>query len=201
MGSTPRRASVLGAGRGLKTAEDTTNSVYQRMQARFVNVASRADEAASFLRPEILAIPVARMKQFLSQRLLAPYRLMLERLVRFKPHTLSRREERLLAMQTEMAQAAGQTFRQLHDADLKFGSVKDEKHDWVELSHGTYSTLLHSPKREVRRPMTRSRRTTGTPSSSRSRTCESVGSSLWRVSALLAAPRPRPSGRWCCRRT
>ena len=30
-------------------------------------------------------------------------------------------------MQTEMAQAAGQIFRQLNDADLKFGTIKDEQ--------------------------------------------------------------------------
>ena len=47
--------------------------------------------------------------------------------MRFKPHTLGRKEERLLAMQTEMARAAGQVFRQLNDADLKFGTLKDEK--------------------------------------------------------------------------
>ena len=59
--------------------------------------------------------------------MLAPYRLLLERILRYKPHTLGRKEERLLAMQTEMAQAAGQIFRQLNDADLKFGAVKDER--------------------------------------------------------------------------
>ena len=146
-----REAERLGTYSFLRTAEDTTNNAAQRMQGRFINAASRADQAASYIRPEILAIPVARMKQFLSERVLAPYRLMLERMLRFKPHTLTRREERLLAMQTEMSQAAGQTFRQLNNADLKFGTVKNEKNEWVELSHGTYSTLLHSPKRDVRR--------------------------------------------------
>ena len=61
---------------------------------------------------------------------LRPYRLLLERLARYKPHTLSRREERLLAMQSEMAEAArSQRFRQLTDADLKFGMIKNEHGD------------------------------------------------------------------------
>ncbi len=98
----------------LKTAEDTTNGKYQRMQGRYVNAASRAAQAASYLRPEILAIPSAQMKQFLADEPLAPYRLLLERLLRDKPHTLGKKEERLLAMQTEMAQTASQVFRQLH---------------------------------------------------------------------------------------
>ena len=146
-----RAADRLGTYAMLRTTEDTTVDVYQAMQARYVNAASRAGQAASYLRPEILAIPQARLKEFLADRALAPYRLLLERLVRFKPHTLGRKEERLLAMQTEMAQAAGRSFHQLNDADLKFGMVKDENNNQIELSHGTFSSLLHSPNRAVRK--------------------------------------------------
>lgn len=141
----------LGTYAHLKTAEDTANSVYQRMQGRCLNAAGRAAEAASYIRPEILAIPSIRIRQFLNSKALAPYKLLVERLLRYKPHTLGRKEEKLLAMQTEMAQAVGQVFRQLNDADLKFGAVKNEQGQRVELSHGTFSTLLHSPKRSVRK--------------------------------------------------
>ena len=146
-----RAGERLGTYAFLKTAEDTTNGAYQAMQGRYVGAASRAAQAASYIRPEILAIPAARMKKLLADKKLAPYRLLLERLLRYKPHTLSRREERLLAMQTEMARAAGKIFRQLNDADLTFGPVKDHRGEWIELSHGTFSTLLHSPRRSVRR--------------------------------------------------
>ena len=67
------------------------------------------------------------MDKFLAAKPLAEFRLVLERLLRFKPHTLGKKEEKLLAMQTEMAEAAGQIFRQLNDADLKFGAVKNER--------------------------------------------------------------------------
>ncbi len=141
----------LGTYAHLKTTEDTTDSRCQRMQGRYVNVASRAAEAASYIRPEILAIPNARMKQFLADESLAPYRLLLQRLLRAKPHTLGKKEEKLLAMQTEMAQAAGHVFSQLNDADLKFGEIRDESGQKIELSHATFSLMLHSPKRSVRR--------------------------------------------------
>ncbi len=48
----------LGTYAFLKTAEDTAQSVYQRMQGRFTGAASRASQAASYIRPEILAIPL-----------------------------------------------------------------------------------------------------------------------------------------------
>lgn len=146
-----RAGERLGTYAFLRTAEDTTHGDAQRMQGRMMNALGRAGQAASYFRPEILAIPAARMKQYLDDPQLAPYRLLLERLLRDKPHTLSKKEERLLALQTEMAQAAGQAFRQLNDADLKFGLVRDDKGRRIELSHASFSTLLQSPKRSVRK--------------------------------------------------
>ena len=146
-----RAGERLGIYANLKTAEDTTDSRYQRLQGRFLNVAGRSAEASSYIRPEILAIPAARMRGFLASTALAPYRLLLERLLRHKPHTLGKREEKLLAMQTEMAQAAGQVFRQLHDADMKFGPMQNENGERVELTHASYGTMIHSPRRSVRK--------------------------------------------------
>ncbi|MDA1054874.1 MAG: oligoendopeptidase F [Planctomycetota bacterium] len=146
-----RLAERLGTYAFLKTTEDQVNSDYQRMIGRFQNVAVRAGEAASFIRPEILAIPKRKLDEFLASKELKHYRLSLERLLRFKKHTLGNKEEQLLAMQGEMAQAAGKAFRQLLDADLKFGSVKDEHGEQIELGNSTLSQLMISPKRSVRK--------------------------------------------------
>jgi oligoendopeptidase F len=146
-----RQAERLGTYAFLKTTEDTANSEYQRMMGRYQHAASEAAQAASFIRPEILAIPTRKFQQFLKSKPLTLYRVMLERLVRYKPHTLSDGEERLLAMQSQMADTANQAFRQLTDADFKFGMVKNEQGETIELSHSSFSALLHSPRREVRR--------------------------------------------------
>jgi oligoendopeptidase F len=135
----------------LKAAEDQANSASQRMRGRVQNVASEAAQAASFIRPEILAIPAKKLKEFMTAKELAHYRLVLERIERYRPHTLADGEEKLLAMQSQMADASNHIFRQLNDADLNFGMVKDESGAEVELSHSSYSALLHSPNREVRK--------------------------------------------------
>ena len=93
----------------------------------------------------------SKIKKLLADKNLQPYRLLIERLIRYKKHTLGKHEEELLAMQGEMAQAARRAFRQLHDADLKFGFVTNEKGEKIELSNATYSQFLISPKRSVRR--------------------------------------------------
>ena len=135
----------------LKAAEDQANSTYQRMLGRYQHAASNAAQAGSYIRPEIMAIPAAKMKKFLAAPQLAPHRLTLERLLRYKPHTLGKSEEKLLAMQSQMAETANQVFRQLNDADLKFGALKNEKGETVELSLASYSVFMRSPQRSVRK--------------------------------------------------
>ncbi len=145
-----RLGERLGTYSFLKTTEDQANSTYQGMKAKFQSLAVKASQLASYIRPEILSIPSDRLSLLSSDPALTPYRLILERIARYQPHTLSDKEERLLAMQGEMAQTASQVFRQLNDADLKFGSIENEKGDQVELTNATFSSLLISPKREVR---------------------------------------------------
>ena len=54
-------------------------------------------------------------------------------------------------MQSEMSEASNQIFRQLTDADLKWGSIKNEHGELVELSNSSLSSFLQSPKRSVRK--------------------------------------------------
>lgn len=146
-----RLAERVGTYAFLKTTEDQADSDAQAMKARFQNLAVRAGQAASFMRPELLGIAPERMEALLAAEAIAPYRLQLERLLRYRPHTLSDREERLLAMQGEMASAADNAFRQLNDADLRFGEIEDHHGRRVELSHASFGQLLISPDRDVRR--------------------------------------------------
>lgn len=144
-------AERLGIYAFLRTTEDQGDSQLQAYKARYQNLAMRAQQAASFMAPELLAIDPAVMESYLNDPALADYRLRLERLLRFRPHTLSDREERLLAMQGEMAGAAGNAFRQLNDVDLKFGQILDHQSRQIELSHATFSQMLISPSRSVRK--------------------------------------------------
>ncbi|MBN00528.1 MAG: oligoendopeptidase F [Planctomycetaceae bacterium] len=146
-----RLAERLGVYAFLKTTEDQANGDHQNMMGQFQNVASRAAEEASFIRPELLSLSSSKLKKLIQSPLLKHYRLTLKRLVRSKPHTLGDREEQLLAMQSEMSQTASRAFRQLLDADMKFGVVKNEQGEQIELSNATFSQLLVSPSRKVRK--------------------------------------------------
>src|SRR5688572_22002766 len=108
----------------LKTTEDQGDSDAQRMRGRFQHAATKAAEASSFIRPEIMAVPPKTMGRFLRAPELEEWRLALNRILRYRPHTLSAKEEHLLAMQGQMSEASGQIFRQLNDADLKWGMIR-----------------------------------------------------------------------------
>ena len=144
-------AERIGSYAFLKSAEDVANNTYQAMVARYIHVATVANEAASFIAPEIQAIPADRMRRFQKSKELEPYRFQLKKLLRYRPHILSHAEERLLALQGEVAGTAGRIFGQLNDADLKFGFITDEKGVKVELTQSSFRTLLESPRRAVRK--------------------------------------------------
>ncbi len=146
-----RAGERLGTYANLKTTEDMADSRYQRMLGRYEHAATLAAEKASFIRPEILSLPDKKLAEYLKSKPLSPFQLQLERLVRYKPHTLTPGEEKLLAMQSEMAGTADRVFRQLTDADLKFGMCHNEKGESIELSHSSFSSFLRSPDRSVRR--------------------------------------------------
>lgn len=146
-----RQAEKVGSYAFLRAAEDQADNVSQRMVGQYQNLASKASQAASYIRPEILSLPQKTLNEYLAAKEMAPFKLVLQRIMRYKPHTLSGKEEELLAMQGEMATAASKAFRQLLDADLKFGVVKNERGEQIELSNATYQSLLVSPKGSVRK--------------------------------------------------
>lgn len=144
-------AERLGSYAFLKQSEDVADSNYQGMVQKFSFVATQSSEASSFIAPELQALPKEKLDSYLKSATLKEYRLQLEKLIRYKPHILSDKEERILAMQGEIAGTARKVFSQLTDADFVFGHIKNEKGQNVELSQGSFRVFLESPKRSVRK--------------------------------------------------
>jgi oligoendopeptidase F len=137
----------LGCYAQLRAAEDGGEASGQERSARYMQVATEAETLSSWQTPEIQAIPDDRMNSFLAE--LEDYRIWLEKLLRFKPHVLSEREERLLAMQEEANQTAHKAFSALCDVDLDFGLVKTPEGD-RPLSQSSFQSFMLHPERSVR---------------------------------------------------
>ena len=146
-----RQGEKIGSYAMLKSAQDVANGKYQEMIARVQTVSVKANQASSYMRPEVLAIDEADWKKLIAAPEFAPYRLLLQRIARDRPHTLSTEEEQLLAMLGEFASGPSKIFGQLNNADLRFGMIRDDTGRDIELTNGTLSVLLHKPDRELRK--------------------------------------------------
>jgi oligoendopeptidase F len=106
------------------------------------NLLTKIAEAASFLSPEIQAIPDDLFAKFLDDPSLTEWRIALRKIRRMKPHVLSEREERLLALGSAALDGYDETFSQLTDVDMKFGVLVDEKGEEKPLTQSSFSSFL-----------------------------------------------------------
>ena len=126
----------------LQLAEDSANPEYLARMGQLQNLLTKISEAASFLGPEIQAIPDEKFAQFLEDPALAAWKTALKKIRRMKPHVLSEREERLLALGSSALDGYDDTFSQLTDVDMKFGVLTDEKGEEKPLTQSSYSSFL-----------------------------------------------------------
>ena len=132
--------------------QDTTNAFYQDLNDRAMNVYTRATARFSYIVPELLSIEEEKLKQFLEEKEeLRLYEHALEEINLQRPHVLSAEMEALLAQGAEVFSLPGMAFGMLNNADLEFPSIKDEKGEEVQVTHGRYVVFLESPDRRVRR--------------------------------------------------
>jgi len=133
----------------LRQSEDVGNGDVQALYGRYMSIATKLAAAGSWMEPEIQSIDDALMEDFLKNDLLSPYRIHLSKLLRFKPHILSEKEESLLAKQMESVQVPSKAFGALTDADMDFGKVKTPEGE-VTLTQSSYSSLLLNKDRSIR---------------------------------------------------
>ena len=135
----------------LRNDEDKTNNLHQGNYEKVTRLLTQYQQARSFINSEIMEIPEATMQRFLDHPELELYRLYLERQLRYRKHTLSKKEEALLAATSEIARAPQNAFGMLDNADLKLGTVKDEEGKEIAITHGNLQSLLQKQDRRVRK--------------------------------------------------
>lgn len=135
-----------------KKDEDTRNPVYQKMSGQMHNLLLEAQEATAFFTPEVLQLSDETLAAFYKETPgLEHYRLVLDRALRQKSHTLSQNEEALLAAAGKLGQIPGETYNFLNDADLTFPDAVDEKGGKHPVTHGTFIPLMQESDRTLRK--------------------------------------------------
>ena len=131
--------------------EDTSNAYYQGLSGRAQMLLVQMSETASYIEPEILAIPEEKLEEMMKDEGLRKYETYFRRLLRRKEHILSKEMEELLAGVDEVAEGPKDTFMMFNNADIKFPVIKGEDGEPIEITHGKYVKLLESQNREVRK--------------------------------------------------
>lgn len=131
--------------------EDTSDGTYQQMSGKAQMLAVKMSEKYSFLVPEIMAADDDKVARFLESDKIKPYRHLLCDMLAKKEHTCSQKEEKLLAMASQMADSPSDIFSKFNNADVKFGKVHDEHGDEKELTSAGFSVFMESRDRNVRK--------------------------------------------------
>ena len=135
----------------LSTAGDSADAAALAREAKLESLLVKVGEAFSYLSPEIQEIPDARFEEFLDDPALADWTIPLRKLRRRKPHTLTAGEERLLALGSSAMRGHSETFSQLTNVDMKFGTLKDAEGNERELTQSSFSSFLQQRDPEVRK--------------------------------------------------
>ena len=136
---------------GLRLSEDSSNAQALDRDGRLSSLCAKISEACSWVAPEIQEIPDTTFEEFLTEPLLADWKTSLLRLRRLKPHILSNKEERLISLSMPTIGGHHETFSQLTNVDMTFGTVRTDRGQEVELTQSSFSSLLQRPDRSVRK--------------------------------------------------
>ena len=128
----------------LKSSAEADDPENQRKIGMVSQVYTQLVAAVSYMDPEILEIK--NIDKWLESKAFDDSRVYIKKILRQKEHTLSPKEEELLAKQSELQETPRKAFGMLTNVDLDFGKIDD-----MPLSQSTWSQFMINPDREIRR--------------------------------------------------
>lgn len=111
----------------------------------------KMSEMTAFITPQLTALDEDTLRGFAADPDFSDYDYLIRTLIRTKKHTLSEKEERLLAMTGSFSSTAQDAFRMLDNADIRFEPYVKSDGSEVRLTHGIYGAEMQSPVREDRK--------------------------------------------------
>lgn len=135
-----------------KRDEDNRNSTYQEMCGQLSALLSEYFDAVSFETPEILNIPDKTLENFYnSSDSLLLYKKYIDRIKKQKDHILSEKEERIMALSSQMQEGPDNIYSVFSDADMTFEEAIDAQGNEHQVTHGTFIPLMQNNDRVLRK--------------------------------------------------
>ena len=130
---------------------DTTNSKYQALRMRVMKKNEDISSATSFISSEMLSVDYDLVLSYIkADDRLKEYAFDLEKMFRYKEHTLSEQEEAIITLATNAFGTGSDAFNYIDNADINLGKIKDEDGNLVELTNSNYIKYMTSSNRSVR---------------------------------------------------
>lgn len=133
----------------LRHASDGMDDENQRLKSIATTLLTEFSALTSYIEPEILAIDTSVISSWLTDSMFDDYRIMVIKMLRFKPHILRAEMEQVMALQSEVASGAHDSFSALTNIDLDFGTITTEEGE-IPLSQSTYSLFMQHPDQKIR---------------------------------------------------
>ena len=135
----------------MKQHEDTRINENQAMATKTEMLSTELSMATSYIVPEIIAIDDKKLEEYLKCEELSFYDKYIKDILREKPHTLSEREEEILAATADLSSTPENIYDMFSFADLEFPEIEDEDGNKVKLTHSNYSLFIKSKNNKVRK--------------------------------------------------
>lgn len=118
------RGDRLFAWAKLQNDMDLSNPGFTRMQSEFQNLAVEFTTKTAFVAPDVLALGAEKIAAYLAaEPRLAPYRFNLEKILRNRDHTLSEKEESIVAQMGLFTDTPVKVSNLLNDVDMPSSEV------------------------------------------------------------------------------
>ena len=134
----------------LRHDEDLRVAKYTSAQARVIGMFSQVFAKVAFVEPELTALDEKTLQSFIDDPDFAEYEYRLRKIAKSKAHVLTEKEERLLALASNVMGDFQNVFAMLDNANLNLPTAKLNGEE-VQMSHGLYGVVLHSTNREERK--------------------------------------------------
>ena len=131
---------------------DMQNNAAQAKSARVRNLSVSASGASWFVSPRLIKLDSATLESWLCESAeLKSFARVIEKTVRMKPHTLSDEGEQIMSAMEDRDGAPGEIRSIFANSDLRFGKIKNDRGEKIELTDTNYVPLLMSTDRDMRR--------------------------------------------------
>ncbi len=134
----------------LRHDEDMRVAKYTSAYAQVIGMFSNVFAQLAFVEPELTSLPEEVLQGFINDPDFVEYDYKLRNIAKSKAHVLTEKEERLLALASNVMGDFRNVFSMLDNANLNLPKAHLNGEE-VQMSHGLYGLVLHSTNREERK--------------------------------------------------